>query len=323
MVLSLARGNRGTTIARSHCRIVSRRIVYFGQGRAIGCPGVESQSVITLLEHARLSVKRAFKDFSFGWSMLIGACIAAVSLGIQVRSRLIPSADWQKWFTSLVVPFVAPLVVYAIWRLLSAPWRVHQDQEATFDVAKQEMEGKIRQKTIENGELTKRLQEVLDATEGPKIYLVWDVPRPFATVGAQKKRIIVENRSDDMDAYKVKILDVSIDRNKSVTATFPEINMIARESSEFVEPKMVGKVNPHDVHDLEMLWASTSVSEEYYFRNGSENPWIKIPLIVEFTDYKGIRYRSSFEFWDDPYTLSLHAHVRFLGCTKQHPDFSQ
>ncbi len=76
--------------------------------------------------------------------MAYGAILAAITLTLQVWWRLIPLKDWQEhrwqWIASFVLPFLIVLSVHVVWRLVSAPWRVYQDQEKTFMVEKTALE---------------------------------------------------------------------------------------------------------------------------------------------------------------------------------------
>src|SRR5271154_1390159 len=87
----------------------------------------------TFIEHTAMSLRRAFRDFDIGRDMLYGACIAALTLTLQVWWRLIPLKDWEEhkwqWVISFISPFILVIGGHSIWRIVSAPWRVHQDQE--------------------------------------------------------------------------------------------------------------------------------------------------------------------------------------------------
>jgi len=224
--------------------------------------------VITLPGHIHLLLLRAFKDFKVVRDMAIGAIIAVITLALQVWWELIPLVDWQKhrsqWIASFVIPFFVILGGHVLWRLFSAPWRVHQDQESAFRAAIQEKEYKIQKQAIENEEVNKRLQEVLEKAEGPKILLTWDAPKEFAGLGIKRERLIIENASD-IDAYHVKIEDVSIDQKKIVSATFTEINLIKRNSKETIVPRMIGTGNSVSDDDFEVLYESMDILPEYRF----------------------------------------------------------
>lgn len=91
----------------------------------------------TFFQHAGMTLRRAFRDFDIGRDMLYGACIAALTLALQVWWRLIPLKDWEEhkwqWVISFISPFVLVIGGHSIWRIVSAPWRLYQDQDELHD----------------------------------------------------------------------------------------------------------------------------------------------------------------------------------------------
>jgi hypothetical protein len=95
----------------------------------------------TFFQHSSMLLRRAFREFGIGRDMGLGAFIAALGLGLQVWWELIPVKDWQEhkwhWVISVVAPFVLVLGGHALWRLITAPWRVHQDQEGEMETLRE------------------------------------------------------------------------------------------------------------------------------------------------------------------------------------------
>jgi len=151
---------------------------------------------------------------------------------------------------------------------------------------------------------------------GPEIFLGWGIPRNVSGLGIAKRQFMAENRSS-VDAYDVKIEDVSIDASKVVTAQFVEINMIPKNSTTQVETRVVGKVNPSLDDQFDMVYfEADQIRPEYEWKDDKGNEGVKIPLTLTCRDYAGHVYRSIFEFTDDKSGLSLSAVVRFIKCER-------
>jgi hypothetical protein len=86
--------------------------------------------------HCRIVAGQAFRDFAWARDMALATILAAATLVIQVIGRLISVQDWQQhktlWVVSIVGPYIVVLAVHISWRLLTAPWRVHQEQERHY-----------------------------------------------------------------------------------------------------------------------------------------------------------------------------------------------
>jgi hypothetical protein len=105
----------------------------------------------TFLQYTGMALRRAFREFEIGRDMGIGASIAVLNLGLQVWWRLIPLKDWEEhkwqWVISAVGPFIVVLGGHSLWRLISAPWRVHQDQEIEMETLR-EFQKAVNEKEI-------------------------------------------------------------------------------------------------------------------------------------------------------------------------------
>ncbi len=110
-------------------------------------------------QHSKMAIKYAFAEFGAGRDMALGTIIALITLGIQVRERLIPIADWQEhkkwWILSFVLPYIVVLGVHAIWRMLQAPWRLYRKEEIGHRAALTEVDDRCR-KTVSALEETTR-----------------------------------------------------------------------------------------------------------------------------------------------------------------------
>jgi hypothetical protein len=306
------------TSPESRILLPRRKVVKFAT-----LPGLGREEVyMTFLGHARLSLNRASKDFGLGRDMLIGLALSLCTLILQVFWRLIPLRDWREhrwqWIASFALPFLAILISHIIWRLVSAPWRIHQDQEAVFSTAIQEKEDRIRNQAAENIELRKQLHEALDKHEGPKIHLLYIVPEHFSSLGKRENRIIIEN-SSDVDAYHVKIEDIFIDRNRVVTATFKEINLLRKNSKVTAELRMTGKVDPQDDENFEMIYGNADdIPTEYQLKDSGGYTVFTFPVFVSFREHDGkVAFRSEFLFTFNETIMGLRDVIKFVRCEKQ------
>ena len=117
-------------------------------------------------------MRRAFLDFKWARDMTIGACLGVASIFLQVRWILIPLQDWSahkwQWIGSVVIPVLIVLAVHIGWRLATAPWRVHQDQEAAqltnIDLLRKENE--VAQQELDK---LRTVAPVIEITIGPLI----------------------------------------------------------------------------------------------------------------------------------------------------------
>src|SRR5580698_6481524 len=95
-----------------------------------------SRMKTTFWKHAGMVMRRAFLGFGWARDMALGACFGVASIFLQVRWELISLQDWSthkwQWVGSVVIPVLAVLVIHIMWRLVTAPWRVHQDQEEEY-----------------------------------------------------------------------------------------------------------------------------------------------------------------------------------------------
>jgi hypothetical protein len=102
--------------------------------RFMGERAVDNSPKTTFWRHCRLVLGRAFDDFGLGRDMALGAALAVATTGLQVFWKLISEQDWNlnkwRWIASVVLPFVVVIALHIAYRLLTAPWRVHQQQES-------------------------------------------------------------------------------------------------------------------------------------------------------------------------------------------------
>jgi hypothetical protein len=147
--------------------------------------------------------------------MALGGAISVANLALQVWWTLISPQDWSKhrghWIASAVLPIVAVLAIHIAWRLGSAPWRVHQDQEAAYALAVE--------KAANDAVLLRNEIAVLKDRLSPKLHispLANIQPWPDARGNCVSYYIDVENRSEGttINGVKVKLTGLSPDHLK-------------------------------------------------------------------------------------------------------------
>ena len=235
--------------------------------------------------------------------------------------RLIPLKDWEEhkwhWIVSLIAPFILVIGGHSIWRIVLAPWRVHQDQEKSNSEKIEKLSCELEKAKADYLIVDSKLKEVVHRAQGPKLYLHWETPKDFEKLGVRKQRFIVQN-SSDIDAYHVKIQDICIDKHRITRATFEEINRLTKNTSLTAELQVLGNIGTGSVNDFSMIYAATDeIPPEYKFLSEHGGHILKFPIFVSYQEYDGkISFKSEFEFTFDLTTMSLHDRVRFIKCEK-------
>ena len=159
----------------------------------------------SLWKYTCVVLARAFGEFTWGRDTAIGCGLSVATIALQVHWGLISVTDWkqhtEQWIGSVVLPFVAVLVIHIAWRLVTAPWRLHQDQEQ-----KHADEVFLLSRKLETCKT--ELQNETDKIQQPDVALVWDwtdeVKAHNQLFGRTEKDIIVHNRSNEY-VYRVQI----------------------------------------------------------------------------------------------------------------------
>lgn len=264
-----------------------------------------------MLNYYKRFVLAFWKDFAKSTKeQLIGALLAVAILALQIHYGVIKDAEIKGNEWAIGWPYITLVAVLFMVHLVRAPWKLNEEHEARH-----------RQHRSERSELEAEISSLKNALEqvaGPKIHLLWDVPKDFASLGKRKNRLIIENASD-VDAYHVKIHDVSIDRNKIVTATFDEVNLVRRNTKVTAEVRIIGNVNPEYVDDFEMVYANTQdIPAEYQCTDDKGYQLLKFPMFVSYREYDGkIDFKSEFLFTFDLTTMGLHDGAQFIRCEKE------
>ena len=112
--------------------------------------------------HAKMVLKRVFKDFSWGRDLTISTTIALSSLAIQFYfGSIIPSHEKKILILSIVGPYILVIGVHLLWRLVTAPHKVYSDLEAKAIRLNGELENKKRE--------TDELKKQFSAIGGPEL----------------------------------------------------------------------------------------------------------------------------------------------------------
>jgi|SRR5580692_671996 hypothetical protein len=77
---------------------------------------------------------KVFDGFGLIRDMILGALLAAATVVFQAYLKLISVDDWSRnkwqWLLSVVVPFAVVILFHISYRIVTAPWHVHQDLSA-------------------------------------------------------------------------------------------------------------------------------------------------------------------------------------------------
>lgn len=244
--------------------------------------------------------KRLFRELSdfVKAQLLVGFIITGLILWWQVRTGIITKPNIRANVSSFVWPYIAVLVVFTVYHLGRTAFLL--DRESQNRIAE-----------LENAQ-----RSTGNCAGGPEIYLKWETPKDVAGLGITKRQFFAENRSS-VDAYAVKIEDISVDVNKTVTAQFAEIDMLPTHSTQQVKTKVIGKVNPQYDDQFDMIYfEAKDIIPECTWVKDSGAVGITIPIIVTCKDYAGRAYRSTFDFVDDLSGLGLDTTVKFVKCER-------
>jgi hypothetical protein len=281
-------------------------IVYLTQGGVYNAATMHSAIKKRLSSWAELFRGKVMWFVAAAWTLLGGFDLVKAELlpekyASYTALHLFRYVSWRTWL--IVFLFLLIGVV------LEGGHKAIQAREEKLIAADERIDGEQKKYLT--------LSNALQRVQGPKVHLLWDVPKDFASLGKRENRLIIENASD-VDAYHVKIQDVSIDRNKVVSATFSEINVLRKNSKMTVDLRIVGNVQPEYVNDFEMIYANTQdIPEEYKFVDESGYHLLKFPLFVNYQEYDGkIDFKSEFLFTFDLTTMGLHDGIEFIRCEK-------
>ena len=79
----------------------------------------------SLWKYTCVVLARAFGEFTWGRDTAIGCGLSVATIALQVHWGLISVTDWkqhtEQWIGSVVLPFVAVLIIHIAWRLVTAP----------------------------------------------------------------------------------------------------------------------------------------------------------------------------------------------------------
>ena len=236
---------------------------------------------MTFFGHARLSLHRAFKDFDLARDMAYGAILAAITLTLQVWWRLIPLKDWQEhwwqWIASFVLPFLIVLSVHVAWRLISAPWRVHQDQEKEFADQKTVLEAR-------NADLQKGLSEEIDKRKRPEVAVICDWKMPEKRPIERDARSFLLQTINDVAALDVKILDIRLEEG---IAQFEVVPLITGRS----QSKAYCTIDQNQ-NATYAAFDFFSLVRQSVEKSGKKMSELELPIVVEYRDAYGTWHES-------------------------------
>lgn len=252
----------------------------------------------------------AFEDFGLGKDMVIGTAISLATLGLQVWQHLIPIADWQDhklwWILSFVLPYIIILGGHAIWRVATAPVRLHQRQAADHkrDLSeKLQLVSSLQTEIANQDEQTKKLRAQIDRLPAPEIFLHFELSKlalEFPGVLKQRKQLILEN-TGNIDAYDVQVEDIQIDPGHC-KATFLPIRRLAKHTKQALETIVRGQhITQEQQDNFEMIYYGSGSYDlpSPETRDDTGRYWFKVPITVVFRDYDRQWYKATFNFKSD------------------------
>ncbi len=194
----------------------------------------------------------------------------------------------------MALPIIAALAINIAWRLVTAPWRVHQDQEQQ------------RQRLItEMQNLKDQLRKENERSVQPDVALVWDwtdEEKPHQQLmGRTEKHILIQNRSND-HIYNVQIETI----NLPCELRFDLINDIAPQAKEKALGRWDGRSSlmtnyiyffsrpENEQGALEKGWV---YKKEH--NRGMSDSFLRIPMAITY-EASNTKWRCEFDFIYDP-----------------------
>ena len=105
--------------------------------------------------------------------MLLGLALAVSSVFLQAHWGLITVQDWQdhwgRWILSIVVPYCLIVVPHLMWRLIQAPWKVHQELDAGHWSNLDAIDGQLKSATNQNALLQEHISKQTFPPNRPKL----------------------------------------------------------------------------------------------------------------------------------------------------------
>lgn len=256
----------------------------------------------TFWQYVKLALSRAFRDFKWARDTAIGGAFSLASLVLQASWRLISHEDWSqhkwRWVESVVLPIIAALAINIAWRLVTAPWRVYQDQEQDHEKQRQSL-------ITEMQNLKDQLREEHERSVQPDVALVWDWTddeKPHKDLmGQTEKHILIQNRSDH-HIYNVQVETIKL----PCELRFDLINEIGPHAQEKALGRWDGRSSlitnyvyffsrpENEQGALENGW----VHKKEHNR-GMSDSFLKIPMAITY-EARNRRWRCEFEFVYDP-----------------------
>lgn len=252
---------------------------------------------------------KAFEDFGLGRDMIIGTVISLATLGLQVWKHLIPLADWQEhkmwWILSFILPYVVILGGHALWRLATAPVRLHKLQynEHQAEIASNE----ARQEELVAG-LEQRigsLDSELSKIKQPDVALVWDwgvseTERQIKQAhGYTEKDILIHNRSSQY-IYNVQIQPIRL----TPELVFDPINDVAPNGQHLARGRWDGRSTETKNYIYYFAVVEQEIVDKGWMHQklhnrGISDKFSKVPMTVTY-ESTGVKWQYDFEFNYDP-----------------------
>lgn len=233
--------------------------------------------------------------------MILGAFIAAITVGLQAWFGLIKAADWHQhkwlWILTVIVPFVVVLAIDAAYRIITAPWRVYQDQEREFANAEAEQDRRFSEVKRELAEARSEIERLIWLPGRPQVHIrEWSqIPADHAAAiyspqmpGMKQHGFVLQN--DGGPALEVHVEDFSI--QSKLTAKSDTVSRLGAEGG-FTLVWMEGTFGGIGIESKwDLLYKLRRISDELYSEQSYRPDGPTVQLSITYRDSRGQRYRT-------------------------------
>ncbi len=240
---------------------------------------------------------RAFKDIKWMRDMAIGACLSVASVVLRASWGIMSRSDWKlherQWIANIVLPIVAWMAVRIAYSLLTAPWRVHQDQESVHDVEKQAMRVELCEKNI-------LVEQLLSPADRPRlVFERWGqipaghhVARPIApTVAGQFLQNGFHFINDGGAAHEVMVEPFKFEDFEAKSSVVTRIGQEGGFALVWVaQPLHLQSAHSPGMWDLQ---GAMALADAHAHPLGMYQPDYSVRVVVVYRDGNSVWYRTT------------------------------
>jgi hypothetical protein len=241
-------------------------------------------------QHQVLVWRRVFEKFHWGRDLLIATAIAAITAFLQVTGGLVEVTQTKRFWMSVIAPYAVVLAVHILYRIVTAPWKLHQEQERRCEATKAVL-------SVEVADAKRELENTKLTYTAPELFLKLDhstEAKKYPGFGITHRVVVIENNSD-RDAYNVQIEPLCFDPTGRISAEFKPVSRIGAHQSVEVEGTVLGlQGSENKPHDFETIYYFGADEAKYWRNLGKMGEAIEYDIRVIYTDYqKTAEYRAT------------------------------